>query len=665
MRSGRNTLLALFLIALAVVGWGLAQDTEAAVIVLPGSGSVGTGYTITLIGFAAGEDVSLTITSAANDEIYFQITLTVDEEGNASTVIHSQRDDEPGEYLIQASMGDGASASASFQILSEDEAAQRAAPGPLYGESIAIDDGEWIGETTAAAGVIAYDFTASAGDVLDAQLSSEVFDAYLVLLDTTGAELAMDDDSGMDLNAHIADYSLPESGQYTLLATSWRFYHLGEASSVGEFQLVFQLQQNPGAASSDDEGASAANDTNSEGSTITTRSDDGETRETQISDALTEAAPLMRYPFSGHAGQSISVRLRSDDFDAFLIIEDATGDTIASDDDGDGGLNALLEDFTLPQDGTYSIVVSSWENLHVEDALASGDFTLDVWGDAIEWLTDDEQSEQTTPTPEPEPEDEQADADSETDAEETDTSAESTEAESAAPESEDTTETAAPAAPVEIPIAYGDRLSLPIAEDGQGLRYSLTAMADDRIDIAVASYSKLDTRLAVFAPDGTLLAEDDDSGRGYNPELLGLHLPQNGTYIILLEPVTRGDGQPVSIAIDLREPLVLSDSAISIKLSSKQSMEIVSLAAENAGEIRLSALIDGEASHRITIEATQGDVSLASLQLSGLQEIEWVLAALESGEIRLRFSSTGAAGVSITLERVPADEDTETADADE
>ena len=109
-----------------------------------------------------------------------------------------------------------------------------------------------------------------------------------------------------------------------------------------------------------------------------------------------------------------------------------------------------------------------------------------------------------------------------------------------------------------------------------------------------------------FPRTAALLAEDDDSGRGYNPELLGLHLPQDGTYIIVLAPVARGDGQPVSIAIDLREAIALGDGAISIKLNSKQSVEMVSLAAESAGEIRLSALIDGEASTMITIEATPG-----------------------------------------------------------
>ena len=164
-----------------------------------------------------------------NNEVYFQTTLTTDDDGSASTVIHSQRDDAPGEYRVQASVAEGTSASTSFQILSSEQAEERSAPGPLYSDATAIQNGEWVGETTTESGVIAYSFSANSGDILDAQLSSEVFDAYLVLLNSAGAELTMDDDSGPDLNAHISEYTLPETGEYTLLATSWRFYHLGEA----------------------------------------------------------------------------------------------------------------------------------------------------------------------------------------------------------------------------------------------------------------------------------------------------------------------------------------------------------------------------------------------------------------------------------------------------
>ena len=649
MKYGRIISVALFLTILAVVGFVIAQDSSAAVIVLPGSGSVGTGYTITLMGFQAEEDVSLVITHVTNNEVYFQTTLTTDDDGSASTVIHSQRDDAPGEYRVQASVAEGASASTSFQILSSEEAEERSAPGPRYSDATAIQNGEWVGETTTESGVIAYSFSANSGDILDAQLSSEVFDAYLVLLNSAGAELTMDDDSGPDLNAHISEYTLPETGEYTLLATSWRYYHLGESASTGEFRLDFQLTSDAMPTPSSEASPSTS---------TTTESDSEGEFETEISASLSEAEPIMRFTFRASAGQSISARLRSDEFDPYLMIENTAGETLVSDDDGDGGLNSRIEDYTFSEEGEYSIVVSSWEYIHVDDASVSGAFNLLVWGDEIDWLSDDDTTEeQAAPAPPPEQQEEQEEEETESDAdssdEESDSATETETSEPAEPvatEAEEAVETATEI--IEIPISYGDRLATPIGESETGLRYALTGVAGDRIDIAVSSYSKLDTHIAIHAPDGTLLAADDDSGRGYNPELLGLYLPQDGTYIITLDPVWQGDGQPVSIAIDLREPLVLSDGVLSIKLNNKQSMEVVSLTVEAAGDIRLRAQVTGSASDVIRFAAMQSGNTLATLQHSGLSEIEWLFTAPEAGEIRMSFGYEGENWVSFTLEQV-------------
>ena len=648
MKYGRIISITLFLTILAVVGFVIAQDSSAAVIVLPGSGSVGTGYTITLMGFQAEEDVSLVITHVTNDEVYFQTTLTTDDEGSASTVIHSQRDDAPGEYRVQASVAEGASASASFQILSSEEAEERSAPGPRYSDATAIQNGEWVGETTTESGVIAYSFSANSGDILDAQLSSEVFDAYLVLLNSAGAELTMDDDSGPDLNAHISEYTLPETGDYTLLATSWRFYNLGESDSTGEFRLDFQLTSDAVSTPSSEVSPST--------STTTETDSEGEF-ETEISASLSESEPIMRYTFRAVAGQSISARLRSDEFDPYLMIENTAGETLISDDDGDGGLNSRIEDFTFSEAGEYSIVVSSWEYIHVDDAAVSGAFNLLVWGDEIDWLSDDDTTEeQAAPAPPPEQQDEEeeeeteSEADSSTDESDATPETETSVSDEPASETDEVVDT--PTEIIEIPISYGDRLATPIGESETGLRYALTGVAGDRIDIAVSSYSKLDTHIAIHAPDGTLLAADDDSGRGYNPELLGLYLPQDGTYIITLDPVWQGDGQPVSIAIDLREPLVLSDGVLSIKLNNKQSMEVVSLTIEAAGDIRLRAYATGSASDVITFDALQSGNTLATLQHSGLSEIEWLFTAPEAGEIRMLFGYEGENWVSFTLEQV-------------
>ena len=677
MRYGRIIFCA-FLISLPVlVSFVLAEDTDATVVVLPGSGGVGTGYTITLIGFAAEKDVSLTITHVDHEDIYFQTTLTTNDEGSASTVIHSQRDDAPGEYLVQAHVEESVAATASFQILSTEEAEERAAPALRYRDAIAIENGEWTGETTEENSIIAYSFSAQSGDTLNALLHSADFDAYLVLLNAAGAEITMDDDSGPELDAQISDFTLTESGEYTLLVTSWRYYHLEESSSIGQFQLEFRL--------------------NAEANPSTTvenvpRSTDSETgregdQPEEFNDTLSESAPLIRYTFRATEGQSVTIALRSDEFDPYLMIDDASGETLASDDDGDGGLNARIEDFTFNADGEYSIVVSSWEYIHVEESV-SGSFQMLVWGDEIDWVNDDtatdenaSTAEEPAPAPASEQQEEQDDADSD-DADADEESSSGTETESGEPatsnpetdaaaddanatdaatedDADDVTDDAEESSGeiVEIPISYGDRLAPPIGESEAGLRFVLNGQAGDLIDIAVSSYSKLDTHISVHAPDGSLLASDDDSGRGYNPELLGLYLPQDGTYIISLDPVWQGDGQPVSLAIDLHEPLHLTEGVLQFKLNSKQNRETVLLNVEEAGELRLRALVEGDSADGIRFEALQSGHILASLQHSGISEIEWLFPIPESGEIRMSFTHLGEGQVSLTIEQIGTSDD--------
>ncbi|MCY3935802.1 MAG: pre-peptidase C-terminal domain-containing protein [Chloroflexi bacterium] len=661
MRYGRIIFGTILIFTLSLVGFVLAQGSSAAVVVLPGSGSVGTGYTITIIGFAAEKDVSLTVTHVDQEAIYFQTTLTTDDEGSASTVIHSQRDDAPGEYLVQARAEEGVAATASFQILSTEEAEERAAPALRYQDAIAIENGEWSGETTEENSIIAYSFSAQSGDILNATLHSPDFDAYLVLLNAAGDEITMDDDSGPELDAHIADFTLPGSGEYTLLVSSWRYYHLEENSSVGQFQLDFHLISEASPSTTVETAPRSAD----------TETDPEGNQPKEINDALSESAPLMRYTFRAAAGQSITISLRSDEFDPYLMIDDATGETLASDDDGDGGLNARIEDYTFSEAGEYTIVVSSWEYIHVDETV-TGAYQLLVWGGEIDWVDDDasddaSSDEDSAPPPEPQSAEEQAeaaegadeaeaDADEADDAEESTATTETESSEPAAPASESDADDAdvdeSSAEVGEIPIAYGDRLAPPIGESELGLRFALQGQAGDLIDIAVSSYSKLDTQITVHAPDGTLLASDDDSGRGYNPELLGLYLPQDGTYLISLDPVWQGDGQPVSIAIDLREPLHLAEGALQFKLSSKQNRETVILHVEETGEIRLRAQVEGESADGIRFEALQSGHILASLQHSGISEIEWLFPAPETGEIRMSFTQLGEGQVSLTIERI-------------
>jgi hypothetical protein len=71
-------------------------------------------------------------------------------------------------------------------------------------------------------------------------LISTDFDAYLVLQNPAGDVVAEDDDSAGRLNSQI-DITLPESGVYTIIATSLReFRSNGEFIATGDFTLSLE-----------------------------------------------------------------------------------------------------------------------------------------------------------------------------------------------------------------------------------------------------------------------------------------------------------------------------------------------------------------------------------------------------------------------------------------
>ncbi len=78
------------------------------------------------------------------------------------------------------------------------------------------------------------------------------------------------------------------------------------------------------------------------------------------------------YPLPGRAGQSLTIALESEDFDAYLAIRDPQGKIIAeSDDASENETNPTLT-ITLPSDGLYLVIVNAY------DAKGRGQYTLTV-----------------------------------------------------------------------------------------------------------------------------------------------------------------------------------------------------------------------------------------------------------------------------------------------
>lgn len=106
------------------------------------------------------------------------------------------------------------------------------------------------------------------------------------------------------------------------------------------------------------------------------------------------------YTFEGQAGDTVVIQMvaTSGDprLDSFLILRDAQGEELASDDDTAGNLNSLIGPYTLEESGTYTVVATRFQretgtsNGAYELSVSLGDFEAVSVGDVKEVTIDNE-----------------------------------------------------------------------------------------------------------------------------------------------------------------------------------------------------------------------------------------------------------------------------------
>ena len=89
-------------------------------------------------------------------------------------------------------------------------------------------------------------------------------------------------------------------------------------------------------------------------------------------------------------------------------------------------------------------------------------------------------------------------------------------------------------------IGYGETISDTLRGDSERHLWAFEGQAGDQISILMDG-EQLDAYLELYAPDGTLLLRDDDSGGGTDARI-ELTLPQSGTYYILAYSVDPMEG---------------------------------------------------------------------------------------------------------------------------
>ncbi|MBV9108864.1 MAG: trypsin-like peptidase domain-containing protein [Gemmatimonadetes bacterium] len=351
----------------------------------------------------------------------------------------------------------------------------------------------------------AYVYQGRAGEQITATLTSNDFDAWLVITDPSGAVTEYDDDSAGDLNSQLS-ITLPRSGPYLIVANSVA------DGATGAYTLSLRSGGGGGNGGRvtpppSGNGGNSAADLDRVDVSRLERIAAGQTVSGRITSGdmlLSDGTYAHPYVYYGRAGERITATLRSGAFDSWLVIHEPNGELHEYDDDSGGGNDSQLT-VTLPRTGRYLIVANT---VGQRD---TGPFTLSVTsgggmagGNDNGGIVSQGQPSGT------------------------------------------------------MAITDLNWRQLPVIRSGQTVTGRLTGSlvrSDDNTYMNAFVYqgrsgehvtitlrsSDVDAWLVVNDPNGPLYEHDDDSAGG-NDSQLDLTLPHDGPYVIVANEVSRGSG---------------------------------------------------------------------------------------------------------------------------
>jgi hypothetical protein len=346
-------------------------DADITVQIEPSSGIAGTSHEVTVTGLPAGETAFIQV--KFNDEVVYTTSKTASDEGVVTFSLVTAEDDEIGTYTVDVLVDDEVVGSSDLEVILEENGDENTGPEgapatqtpetnvgpegqdntetvtPTDDSTLLIDVTETLSESEAQ-----FTFEAEAGDSIIASVTSPDFDSYLTLLGPDGTELAYNDDfNGLD--AQIGPFPLPETGEYTVVLSSYSMFE--DSATTGEFTLQVR--------------------------SITLQEI---TPDTAQSMTFSPETQMYYFSFDAEVGDVIDVVVTSDDgVDTVLTLTDAQGAVITGDDDSGTGYNPEIYQFTLGNAGSYTILVSTTDTTGTAEMTLSqeGAPTLDEGGQEV------------------------------------------------------------------------------------------------------------------------------------------------------------------------------------------------------------------------------------------------------------------------------------------
>ena len=391
-----------------------------------------------------------------------------------------------------------------------------------------------------------------------------------------------------------------------------------------------------------------------------------------------------KYQFTGDAGDFVRITLVSEDFDAYLRLEESLGNILVEDDDGAGSLNSRIGPYELPFSGVYTIVATSLSGRdtgnytlsltrpefqrieytqQITGELTSGESTLDytftaqagdvvsislssddfdsylrLTRDGVELTSNDDGGSNLNSRIGPY------------------TLTETGEyiINVSAYDSKDGayTLTLDRIRPIEIEI---DQTSKAEISGSKGLYFRFEGSAGQLVDIRVDTGDNLDTYLTLIGPDSYEITSDDDSGGRVDPAVNSVMLTQDGTYYIAVQPnVIRDAVTALDVSLTSSVMASLDDGPQTLTFDENFTDQYLMFEGEAGEQVTLRIVIDSDIPISPNITVTQAGTQIAYVSYYSIfGEVTFGLIVTGDGPVTVQFSdySYESDEFTVTLER--------------
>lgn len=183
--------------------------------------------------------------------------------------------------------------------------------------------------------------------------------------------------------------------------------------------------------------------------------------------------------------------------------------------------------------------------------------------------------------------------------------------------------------------------------------FEFDAALGDKLNIRVDSGGSLDTLVELLGPNGEVIAGDDDSGAGYDPELLNVPISSSGRYTLLVQTFTPGDEGHVRLRVERVEPADLDTGAQVVRLNAKNNNSMLQLAGRAGETVQLNLTVQAGRPRSVGILVTQGSTTLMEYESEGIPSrlmLGFVVA--QNGPVTIEVRSFSSSVIEVGIQRL-------------